>query len=110
IAARFRLDEVGILLVEIQQRLLKRGQFEKVVFFGDRFRGPAAIGAVVTGLGIRDEGMVVNAVLSSVVAFVDITVLVAEANEPLHGAYVPEVRGVDVLSRRLAKFVQGRSA
>src|SRR5258705_1802853 len=39
--ATFGLNEIGILFVEIEQRLLKHGKFEEIVLFGERFGGAA---------------------------------------------------------------------
>src|SRR5207253_8147869 len=79
IAARFRLDEFGVLLVEIEQWLLKRGELEKIVFFRDRLGWPAAVRAVVAWLCIVHESVVVNAVLPGVMPFVNVTVLTAQS-------------------------------
>src|SRR5262249_40504427 len=61
---RFGLDEVGILPVKIEQRLLKGRKLKEVVFFSDCFRGAAAIGAVVTGRCVGHKGIVIDAVLA----------------------------------------------
>ena len=99
IAARFRLDEIRILFVEIEERLLKPRKLKEIVFFRDRFRGPAAVGTVVARLRIVHEGIVVNAVLAGVVTLVDVTVFAAESKEPLHGSNVRQVRGTDEFIR-----------
>src|SRR6185369_12233277 len=107
VAARFRLDEVWILLVEIEQRLLECGKLEEIVFFRDRFRRAAAIGTVFAGLHVH-IGVVVDAILPDVVAFVDVVVLAAAAEEPLHGADVREIGGADEFVRGNAEFFPER--
>ena len=52
-----RLDEIRILLVEIQQRLLKSGKLEEIVFFGDGFGGTAAVGTIVARLRVVHEAL-----------------------------------------------------
>src|SRR4029434_3260722 len=43
----FGLNEIGVFLVEVEKRLLKRGQPEEVVFLRNGFRGSPAVGTVV---------------------------------------------------------------
>src|SRR3984957_7159243 len=70
IAPRFRLNEIRVLLVKIQKRLLKSGKLEEIVFFGDRLSGPAAIRAILPRFYVY-VGVVVDAVLTGVVAGVN---------------------------------------
>ncbi len=102
VAPRFRLDESRILAVKIEQRLFECGEFKEVVFFGESFERAPAIGTVVAGLGIIHKSVVVDAVLAGVMALVDVAVLAAKAEEPLHGTNVPQVGGAD-------KFIGGES-
>src|SRR6202008_3158126 len=95
VAPRFRLNEIGVLLIKIEQRLLKCRQLEEIVFFGEGFQRPAAVRAKIAGFRIGHKIVVVNAVLAGVVAFVDVIVLAAEAEEPLHGADVLQIGGTD---------------
>src|SRR5207249_7171206 len=92
IAARFRLDEFGVLLVEIEQWLLKRGELEKIVFFRDRLGWPAAVRAVVAWLCIVHESVVVNAVFPGVLPFLNVTVLREKSKKPLDGSNSMKVR------------------
>ena len=103
--ARFRLDEIRILFVKIEQRLLERGKLEEIIFFGDGFGGAAAIGTIFAGLGVVHVSVVVDAVLAGVVAFVDVAVFVAEFEEPLHGADVVEIGGANEFVGGEAEFV-----
>src|SRR4029077_6813151 len=64
-----------------------------------------AIGAVVSGLGVVHESVVVDAVLAGVVAFVDVAVFPAELEKPLHGADVLEIGGADEFVGGDAEFV-----
>src|SRR5262249_53560547 len=50
VAARLRLDESRVFAIEIEERLFECGEFEEVVFFGESFERPAAIGTVVPRL------------------------------------------------------------
>jgi hypothetical protein len=105
VLARFRLNEGGIFLVKIEQRLLERGKFEEVVLFRNGFRGPAAIGTVVARLGVVYEGVVVNAVLAGVVALVDVAVFLAQLEKPLHGADMFQVGGANELVGGQSKLI-----
>src|ERR1700684_3326014 len=49
IAARFGLNEVGILSVEIEQDVLKRRELEEIVVFGDGLGRASALGARLAG-------------------------------------------------------------
>ena len=85
VALRLRLDEIGLLVVELEQALGERRELEKVILLGDRFRGPAAIRARIAGLGLVHVQLVENAVLAGVTALVHVAVLHAALKEPLHG-------------------------
>src|SRR5882757_7780612 len=102
VLARFRLNESRIPFVKIEQRFLKRGQLEIVIFFGDGFRGAAAIGTVVARFRFGHERVVVDAVLPGVNSFVDVTVFSAKFEKPLHGPHVLDIRGAN-------KFISGNS-
>ncbi len=67
--------------------------------------GRPQVGTIVAGLGVVDEGVVIDAVLTGVVAFIDVTVFLAEFEEPLHGADVAQVGGADEFIGRNAEFV-----
>ncbi len=75
----------GLLFVELEQASGERGEFEKVVLFGDGFGGPAAIRTGIAGLGVVDVEFVEDAILAGVAAFVDAAVLQAALKQPLHG-------------------------
>src|SRR5579883_2289712 len=105
VSASFRLNEFGILAIEIEQRFLESGKFEEIVFFGDGFQRTIAIRAEIAGIGLGDEGVVVNAVEAGVMAFINVAVLAALAEEPLDGAHVLEIGGADKFVGRNAEFV-----
>jgi len=54
IAARLGPDELGIILVELEQPLLERRKLEVEILLGDGFRRTPAIRARIAGLGIGD--------------------------------------------------------
>src|SRR5712692_5687734 len=74
VAAGLGPDEVGMLGVPVEKRLLECGELEIEIGFGDGFRRTATIGAVFAGLYV-DVGVVVDAVLAGVVAGVDETIV-----------------------------------
>ncbi len=82
IAAGFRLNEVGILFVEIEQDVLERGELEEIVRFRDGFRRPSAIGAGLSRLHVNVR-VVVNAVLAAVVTGIDVAVFAAEFEQAI---------------------------
>src|SRR5216683_1562802 len=90
VATGFGLDEIGMLGVPIEKRLLECGELEVEIGFGNGFRGTAAIGAVLAGLYV-DVGVVVDAVLAGVVSGVDETIVSALLEKPLHGVRVLQV-------------------
>src|SRR5208283_3398840 len=62
-------------------------------FFGEGFERASAVRAILAGLGVVYEGVVVDAVLAGVVAFVDVAVFSAAPEKPLHGADVFQIGG-----------------
>ncbi len=94
IAAGFRLDKIRVLGVPIEKRFLKGRKFEEIVWLGNSFRGPAAIGTVLPWLHVH-VSIVVNAVLPGVVTGVNETVFAAQFEKPLHGVGVFQVGGAD---------------
>ena len=96
IAAGFRLDKTRVLGVPIEKRFLKGRKFKEIVWLGDSFRGPAAIGTVFAGLHVH-IGIVVDAVLPGVVTGVNETVFAAQFEKPLDGMGVLQVGGADKL-------------
>src|SRR5882724_509450 len=96
VAARFRLNEIRMLGVPVQQRFLKSRKFEKIIWLRDSFRGPAAIGTVFTRLHVH-VGIVVDAVLPRVVSWVDETIFAAQLEEPLHRVRMFQVGGANKL-------------
>ena len=78
VAARLRPDEVGIALVELEQLALEGRELEEVVLFADGFGDAAAVGAGRAGRNI-DVGLVGDAVLAGVGAFVDVSALAGAA-------------------------------
>src|ERR1700693_1241752 len=65
------MDELRILRVELQERLLVSRQLEKIIFFGYKFRRPAARGAIGRLSRIAYVEVVVNAVAAFVFSLVD---------------------------------------
>ncbi len=104
VATSFWLDEIGMLGVPIEKRLLKRRELEIKIRFGDGFRGTAAVGTVFSGLHV-DVGVVVDAVLPGVVAGVDEPIVAALLEKPLHGVRVLQVRSADKFVALDAQFV-----
>src|SRR5262249_9166826 len=74
VLAGFRLDEIGILAIEVEQRLLKGGELEEIVFFRDGFERASAIRTVVARFRVVHEGVVVNAVLAGIMTFINVAV------------------------------------
>src|SRR6516225_4403425 len=81
VAPCLRLDEIRILSVKIKKRLLERGQFEKVIFFGESLGRAATVRTVVARFCVWHKCVVVDTVLSGVVTFVDVTILAAQAEK-----------------------------
>ncbi len=104
VAAGFGLDEIGMLGVPIEERLLECGELEIEIGFRDGFRGTSAIGTVLAGLNVN-VGIVVNAVLAGVVAGVDETIVAALLEKPLDGVRVFQVRGADKFIALDAEFI-----
>src|SRR5205807_7235395 len=71
----------------------------------DSFGGTAAVGTIVARLGVIHKGVVVNAVLAGVVPFVDVAVLPAQFEKPLHGADVAKIGGANKFVSGHAEFV-----
>ncbi len=84
IAARFRLDEIGLRFVQLDQLFGESRELEEVVFLGDGLGGAAALRARVAGLGLVDVEFVVNAILAGVAALIDVAVVQAALEQPLH--------------------------
>src|SRR5262249_32246935 len=95
VLARFRLNEIWILFVKIEQRFLERRKLEEIIFFGDGFERAATVGTVVSRLRIIHKSVVVNAVLTSVLALVNVTVFLEQLEKPLQGAAVTQIGGAD---------------
>ncbi len=102
ISSALGTNEIRIRGVKIEQLLLKLGKFEKIIFFGDRFRRASAIGTGITGAGVHNIGIVVYAILPGVMPFLDVSVFAAALEEPLHGA-------VMLFIRRANKFIAGNT-
>ncbi len=80
----------------LQQFVLKCGQFEEVVFFAYRFRRAAAVGAGCAG-ACFDVKLVKNAVLTRIRALIEITALFQYIPQFGHTALVALFRGADVV-------------
>ena len=95
VAAGFRTDEVGVLVVELKQRLLELGQLEEPVLLAAGLLHRAlAVGAdelavlVLLEVGLGVVGFLVHAVPALVAALVAVALVVEVLPELLHGAGV----------------------
>src|SRR5207248_1795238 len=77
------LYELGLALIQFEQPILERAQFEEVVLFGNGFGGTAAIRAGIPGIGIVYVQLVMKTVLAGVRPFVDVAVAQASVKEIL---------------------------
>ncbi len=71
------LYEPWVFFVELEQRLLKGRQLEKIVLFSNRFSWASAFRAVISRICLVDVQFVVYAILAAVGAFIDVTVALA---------------------------------
>src|SRR5262245_20694039 len=73
--ARFRTYERRILFVQLEQAILKCGQFEKVAFFRKPFRLATAIRTIRRrgGIALRSVSFARNAIPAGILAFVDVS-------------------------------------
>src|ERR1035437_8346271 len=83
VAARFGLNEIGLVFVELQEFSGVFGKLEIIIFFGDGFGGAAAIRAGTAGLGVVHIGVIEDAVLAGVVAFINLPPFAAAAEQIL---------------------------
>jgi hypothetical protein len=95
VAPVIRFYELGIVLIQIQQAALERRQLEKIVLFGDCFCGAPAFRTQISGLGIVDVQLIIDAVLAGVTTFVDVSVALAALKEPPDGLMMIGVGGAD---------------
>ena len=79
----------------------KRRKFKKIILFGDRFRGAAAIGAWIAGFGVVDVQFVEDAILAGITALVDVAVLAAQFKQL---CYLLDVTYIHVLLVVLLHF------
>ena len=100
VLARFGADEVGVLLVELQQRLLKLGELEEPVLLAAGLLHRAmAIGAhqlavlVLLEVGLGVIGFLVHAVPALVAALIAPALIEQVLPELLHGAGVARLGG-----------------
>ena len=100
VLARFRADEVGVLLVELQQRLLELGKLEEPVLLAAGLLHRAmAVGAhqlavlVLLKVGLGVIGFLVHAVPTLVAALVAPALVEQVLPELLHGAGVARLGG-----------------
>src|SRR5215469_4674817 len=92
VAASFRTNKVRVLGVQLEQPVTKFRKLEKIVFFVNRFRGAAALGAGRTGTGGIHVEFVVDAVLTRVGALVDVAIVANPPPQSLHAVFVA-IRG-----------------
>src|SRR5258705_5645437 len=104
VAARLGLDEIRMLGIPIEKRLLECRELEIEIGLGNGFRGTAAIRAVLARFHV-DVGIVVNAVLAGVVAGVDETIVAALLEKPLNGVRVFQIGSADKFVALDAEFV-----
>ena len=100
VAARLGADEVGVLLVELEQRLLELGKLEEpVLLAGGLLHGAMAIGAhplavvVLLQVALGVVGLLVHAVPALVAALVAPTLVVEILPELLDGARMTRFGG-----------------
>ena len=75
-----------LILVELEQLVLKGGEPEEVVFLGDDFRGAAALGTIDRVGIVGDVEIVVDAVAALVKGFVDVARVAGAEKQAAHGA------------------------
>ena len=88
VAPRFRADEIRLLVVQLQELVLKRRKLEEVIFFAHRFRGTAALGAGSAGADRIHVEFVEDAILAGVVSLVDVAVVADAPPQRLHALLV----------------------
>ncbi len=99
----------GLLLVKLQQFVLKRGELEEMIFLGNDLRGTAAERAI-DGVGvIGDVQVVVNAIAALVKRFVDVAGIARAQKQPAHGAQVLGRGGAHKMRIADAEFVPKRA-
>ncbi len=89
------LHELRILFVQLEQRLLKRGELEEVILFGNGFGRGAACRARIAGLDVVDVGFIADAISPGIRTLIDVAVLLAALEQPAHGLVMLGVRGAD---------------
>ena len=95
IPARIGLDEIGLLFVKLEQAILKRGQFEKIILFADALGRPLAFRAKIPRQRLVDIHLVEDAILAFVTAFVNVTLILRLAEKHLHRAFVTRLGGAN---------------
>ena len=104
--AEVRLDEVGVLVIELEEPVLERGELEEVALLLHALERAVAVGAEVgTGravllvalldLGLGEVGLVGHAVPAVVAALVKVAGLLHALPEVLHGLVLARLGGAD---------------
>src|SRR5882762_10176404 len=94
-----------MLLIMLEQAFRKGRELEEIVFLGDRLRRPSAVRAGIAGLGLVYVQLIKDAILAGVIAFIDIAVLQAALEQPLHGLVVPWIGSADELVVLESEFI-----
>ena len=95
VAPGLRTNEVRMLGVVLQQRLLHGGELEEVILFVNGFRGASALGAGRAWACGIDVELVEDAILAAVGALVDVAALLQAREHGLHAAHMPRLGGAD---------------
>ena len=97
VAARGRLDEVGMVFDVFEDAILILAHLEEVGFFRDFLHGAVAVraAAVLVELVLRPVALARRAVEALVLAFVDVALLVDAVEDFLHDALVAFLRRAD---------------
>ena len=95
VAAEGGADEIGLVLVELEELVLEGGELEEVVLLGNDFRGTAAKRAIDGIGGVGDVEIVENAVTPLIKGFVDESGIASAKQQAAHGAEVIERSGAD---------------
>src|ERR1700739_5004266 len=98
-------DEFGLVLVKLEQLVLKRRKLEKVIFLGNHFGRAAAERAIDRIGGISHVKVVVNAVASLIKRFVNVAGIAGAQEQPANGAQMIGRSGPDEMRVADAQLV-----
>src|SRR5215471_10934059 len=95
VAPGLRTNKLRMVFVVGKKFFGKRRQFEIVVLFAHRFRGPSALRAGIARLGRIHIKLVIDAILPGIGTGVDEALRLHPAEEFLYAALVPGLSGAD---------------